>query len=156
MSKVSIQNIKLPFSKLQTIWWLLKNIVAAFLGKHVSPLKHSYAWLPRKCDYRTDTQTDRQTPDKVIPMCRYALQATQLRSQDENNMRAIYWNTVDSLNFVGYQFSWFSWRVWSTNSSITEMVIFCMNYVRKYYGHKFWNPRMCHFCSIHENLYTGK
>ena len=24
------------------------------------------------------TQTDRQTPDKVIPMCRYASQATQL------------------------------------------------------------------------------
>ena len=24
---------------------------------------------------RTDGRTDRQTPDKVIPMCRYALQA---------------------------------------------------------------------------------
>ena len=34
----------------------------------------SYAWLPRKCDY----WTDRQTPDKVIPMCSYASQATQL------------------------------------------------------------------------------
>ena len=48
---------------------------------HVSPAKHSYAWLPRKCDYRTDRQTDRdtdrQTPYKVIPMCRYASQATQ-------------------------------------------------------------------------------
>ena len=32
--------------------------------KQVSPAKHSCAWLPRKCDY----QTDRQTPDKVIPM----------------------------------------------------------------------------------------
>ena len=30
------------------IW---KNIVAAFRGMHVSPAKHSYAWLPRKCDY---------------------------------------------------------------------------------------------------------
>ena len=37
------------------------------------------------CDYQesvttgqTDTQTDRQTPDKVIPMCRYGSQATQL------------------------------------------------------------------------------
>ena len=36
------------------------------------------------CDYlesvttgQTDTQTDRQTQDKVIPMCRYASQATQ-------------------------------------------------------------------------------
>ena len=27
-----------------------KNIVAAFQGMHVSPAKHSYAWLPRKCD----------------------------------------------------------------------------------------------------------
>ena len=58
-----------------------KNIVAAFRGMHVSPAKHSNAWLPRKCDYRTDArthgQTDRQTPDKVIPMCRYASQATQ-------------------------------------------------------------------------------
>ena len=49
----------------------------------VSPAKHNYAWLPRKCDYRTDTQTDRQSdtdeqmPDKVIPMCHYASQATQ-------------------------------------------------------------------------------
>ena len=40
----------------------------------------SYAWLPRKCDNRTgrhtdrqaDGRKDRQTPDKVIPMCRYA------------------------------------------------------------------------------------
>ena len=49
------------------------KIVAAFQGMHVLPAKHSYAWLPRKCDYRTD----RQMPDKVIPMCRYALQAKQ-------------------------------------------------------------------------------
>ena len=35
------------------------------------------AWLSRKCDYRTDRRTHRQTPDKVIPMCRYASQATQ-------------------------------------------------------------------------------
>ena len=49
------------------------NIVAAFWGMHVLPAKHSYEWLPRKCDYRTD----RQTPDKMIPMCSYALQATQ-------------------------------------------------------------------------------
>ena len=52
-------------------------------GMHVSPAKHSYACLPRKCDYRTDRQTDRMTdrqmPDKVIPMCRYTSQATQKR-----------------------------------------------------------------------------
>ena len=40
----------------------------------MSPAKHSFARLPRKCDYRTDTQTD-----KVIPMCRYASQGTQKR-----------------------------------------------------------------------------
>ena len=39
----------------------------------MSPAKHGYAKLPRKCDYRTD----RQTPDKIIPMCRYVSQATQ-------------------------------------------------------------------------------
>ena len=35
--------------------------MAAFRGMHVSPAKHSYAWLPRKCDYRTDRQTDGRT-----------------------------------------------------------------------------------------------
>ena len=44
------------------------NIVAALRGMHVSPAKHSYEWLPRKCDYWTDRHMDRQTPDKVIPM----------------------------------------------------------------------------------------
>ena len=39
---------------------------------HVSPAKHSFG----KCD-RKVLQTDRQTTDKVIPMCRYASQATQ-------------------------------------------------------------------------------
>ena len=38
--------------------------MAAFRGMHVSPAKHpcSYAWLlvPRKCDYQTDTRTDRR------------------------------------------------------------------------------------------------
>ena len=61
--------------------YIRNNIMAAFRGMHVSSAKHSYAWLLRKCDYRTDTQThgwkDRQTPDKVIPMCRYASQATK-------------------------------------------------------------------------------
>ena len=39
-------------------------------------------WLPdrqtdRRTDGRTDRRMDRQTPDKVIPMCRYASQVTQ-------------------------------------------------------------------------------
>ena len=45
-------------------------------------------WLPRKCDYQesvTTGQTDRQTPDKVIPMCRYASQATQ-KSVEKSKM----------------------------------------------------------------------
>ena len=49
------------------------NIVAAFWGMHVSPAKHSYAWLPRKCDYWTDTHTDGQTDavqsDPYVPLC---------------------------------------------------------------------------------------
>ena len=32
---------------------------------------------------QTHTRTDRQTPDKVIPMCRYASQATQKLSNYE-------------------------------------------------------------------------
>ena len=49
------------------------NAVAAFQGLHVLPAKHSYAWLPRKCDYRTDRQTDGQTDagqsDPYVPLC---------------------------------------------------------------------------------------
>ena len=52
----------------------IKKIVAAFRGMHVLPAKHSYVWLRRKCDY----PTNRQTLEKVIPMCCYASQATQL------------------------------------------------------------------------------
>ena len=37
------------------------NIVAAFWVMHVSPAKHSYTWLTRKCDYRTDRHRERQT-----------------------------------------------------------------------------------------------
>ena len=55
-----------------TLWWLSYitwNIVAAFRGMHVSPAKHSYAWLPRKCDYRTDGQTDTGQSDPYVPLC---------------------------------------------------------------------------------------
>ena len=50
------------------------KIVAEFRGMHVSPAKHSSASVT---DGPTDRRTDRQTTDKVIPMCRYASQATQ-------------------------------------------------------------------------------
>ena len=35
---------------------------------HVSPAKHSYVWLPRKCDYCTDGQTDGQS-DPYVSLC---------------------------------------------------------------------------------------
>ena len=34
--------------------------MAAFRGMHVLPAKHSYAWLPRKCDYQTALQGTQQ------------------------------------------------------------------------------------------------
>ena len=33
--------------------------------------------VTEKCDRRTDGRADGRTTDKVIPMCRYASQATQ-------------------------------------------------------------------------------
>ena len=50
------------------------KIVAASPGMHVSPANYSYGSVT---DGQTDGRTDRQTTDKVIPMCRYASQATQ-------------------------------------------------------------------------------
>ena len=55
----------------------VQNIVAAFRGMHVSPAKHSFAWLPRKCDYRTDRHKHRRTDgrtdagqsDPYVPLC---------------------------------------------------------------------------------------
>ena len=46
-----------------------RNIEAAFQGMHVSPAKHIYAWQPRKCDYRTDRQTDTEQSDPYVPLC---------------------------------------------------------------------------------------
>ena len=38
---------------------------------HVSPAKHSYAWLPRKCDYQTcrRTETDAGQSDPYVLLC---------------------------------------------------------------------------------------
>ena len=55
--------VHMPYIK----WY--KNIGAAFRGMHVSPAKHSYVWLPRKCDYRTDRQTDARQSDPYVPLC---------------------------------------------------------------------------------------
>ena len=61
--------------------------MAAIRGMHVSPAKHSYAWLPRNVTTgQTDGRTDRLTPDKVIPMYSHASQATQKWLQTLNYM----------------------------------------------------------------------
>ena len=51
---------------------VLKIFRGIFRGMHVSPAKHSYGSV-------TNGQTDGRTTDKVIPMCRYASQATEKR-----------------------------------------------------------------------------
>ena len=73
LKKILVHVCHWAFPTTLSIFGKTVNKVAAFRGMHVSPAKHSYAWLPRKCDYLTN----RQTPNKVIPMCRYASQATQ-------------------------------------------------------------------------------
>ena len=64
--------------------------MAAFRGMHALPVKlhvlpAKYANIPRKCDYQsvttrqTDGRMDRETPDKVIPVC-----AALLRNRHKN------------------------------------------------------------------------
>ena len=69
-------SLKIFFSNLNFFlgFDLTENIVAAFRGMHVSPAKDSYAWLPLESvtTGQKNRRTDIQTPDKVIPMCRYA------------------------------------------------------------------------------------
>ena len=94
------------YKRRKKIWG--ENKAAEFLGMHMSPVKQSYAWLPRKCDYLTDTQTDirmdRHTPDKVIPMCRYASQATQKEASLTKNMTKsfIYIGSEMIFHFIRY------------------------------------------------------
>ena len=65
-----ISKNKVWISKI-ALW--ISNIVTAFRGMHMSPAKHSYAWLSRKCDYRTDRHTHAQTEagqsDPYVPLC---------------------------------------------------------------------------------------
>ena len=77
--KSALQDLH-PHDQFPFIFQYKQNIVAAFRGMHVSRHLRNIA----KCDYQesvttglTHGQTDRQTPDKVIPMCCYASQATQ-------------------------------------------------------------------------------
>ena len=72
----------------QIDWYVFsKNtVVAAFRGMHVSPAKHSYAWLPRKCDYRTDTLSIQ----KLWSVLEFTTNK-QTERQDNNNIPRIFW-----------------------------------------------------------------
>ena len=60
----------------QVLWIKKKN--SGSIPKHSA--KHSYEWLPRKCDYRTDRHTEIQTDaGQNVPYGRYASHATQKR-----------------------------------------------------------------------------
>ena len=59
--------------------------MATFKGMHGSPAKHQ--WRVKLNTVTPDKHKDRQTPDKVIPMCRYALHgiATQKKGPGLSN-----------------------------------------------------------------------
>ena len=58
--------------------------MAAFQGMHVLPTKHSYVWLPRKCDYWKDRQTHGRTDRRWTE---WSICATMLRRWHKNDMR---------------------------------------------------------------------
>ena len=58
--------------------YIIKNIVAAFRGMHVSPAKHSYGSVT---DGRTDRQTDRQTDRRRT---KWSLCVAMLRRRHKN------------------------------------------------------------------------
>ena len=55
--KFSFEYVDFPF----------KETVAAFQRMHVSPVKHSYVLLPRKCDYQTDRHAGQSY--SYVPLC---------------------------------------------------------------------------------------
>ena len=100
--------------------FLYKKIVAAFRGMQVSPAKHSFVKCDRKVwqtdrqtDGRTDRQTDRQTTDKVIPMCRYASQATQKLPVPLNDLIATLFSSRVSSSKLPFEIKMIYWhRMW--------------------------------------------
>ena len=90
------------------------KIVAAFQWVHVSPVKHSYGWQPRKCDYRTDRQTDGRWT-KLSLLCRYASQATQKASHKSNTICFL------SLTLI-------SWTQWKHYSIRQNCIYSCIKY----------------------------
>ena len=85
-----------PFLVLHVYIILTWKIVAAFRGMHVWPVKPSYAWLPRKCDYRTDRHTDR---------CRikWSLCMAMLCRRHKNLMRTLFSWVSDFTNLLKNQ-----------------------------------------------------
>ena len=80
---------------------------------HVSPAKHSYAWLSRKCDYRTDrhthTQTDAGQSDPYVPLC-FAGDTKSISKSFLN-----YWHRVtDIANFLIHYTIHIGWACFGT------------------------------------------
>ena len=124
--------MKVTVDDRQTDWI---NIVAAFQGMHVLPAKHSYAWLPRKCDYRTDRHRDGRTDTehKLIPMCHYASQATQKQYTLNHLMRGIQnFHTRGIQYFLSLMvFSGLMYNTWQFNSAKTIFAFSCPPQLRR-------------------------
>ena len=59
-------------------------------GVYITNTIHKRDYQESVTTGQTDARTHRQTPDKVIPMCRYASQATQKANQSQWQLRYIH------------------------------------------------------------------
>ena len=89
---------------------------------HVSPVKHSYAWLTKsvttwQTDRHMDRLTYRQTPDKVIPMCFIGDTKTQMETLQLEIWFSVQWNTCGASKITAWQSRTDRWT--------TDKVIFC-------------------------------
>ena len=91
----------------------IKNIVTAFRGMHVSPAKHSYAWLPRKRDYGTDARTHRQTDGRIDRRrTKWSLCAAMLRRRHKNWLGQNQASQVHCLAISEFQIGWRNFWRW--------------------------------------------
>ena len=81
---------------------------------HVLPAKHSYVWLPRKRDYRTDTHTDRR--QTKWSLCIAMLLRRHKKYWSLNRFFGLKWSkiTLSTLYnnipwWVHYLWTWVSW-----------------------------------------------
>ena len=81
--KLTNPNPTRPWTQFRIRWKIPEHStrMATFQGMPMLPVKHSLcrptkAWLPKKCEYQTDNQTERQTSDRALSC--YALQAAQI------------------------------------------------------------------------------